>query len=308
MTLAHAATACEVIAPGWSESWLAGQLSPNTTRAYTADIRQFVAFIGHRDLAAVRRTDLLRYLQLLTGKVDVGDYSPKTVNRKLSAVRQLFAEAVRHELIDRSPADGIRGYKSEGNFSPTKAPAVEQVIALLDSLDTDALQDVRDRAILYVMFGMGLRREEVADLRASDLSEHEGQAVLDALGKGSKRRRQAVPHTVLAAVRRWQAMTGIVDYDALFQPFPLNGECRPTGSSLTPNGLYDIVMRRFRAAGWTDCSPHSARHFFITYVIKHGASIFQAQQMAGHADPRTTERYIRSSDDLANSAAKFIDF
>lgn len=285
--------------------WLAGQLSPHTARAYTADLEQFAGFVAC-DLAAVRREDLFRYRAWL-----MGQYAPATVNRKLAAVRQLYAEAVRHGVLLHSPADGLRGCRGEGNYRATKSPSDEQVRALLDSLKADGtVYGSRDLAMLYVMVGMGLRREEVSLLTVGSISEHSGHEVLEVIGKGNKRRRLTMPIGVSAAVRAWLGVRfeGTPPPDA-----PLFPEIKNKGQwigrrALTPNGIYYVTLRRFQAAGIEGCSPHSCRHYFLTYVLTHGASLYQTQQMAGHTDPRTTEGYLHTAEGLDSSAASFVDF
>jgi site-specific recombinase XerD len=293
----------------FTQSWLAGQLSDNTSRAYAGDITQFLEFIGHRDLAAITREDIFRYRHWLNEQ-----YKPSTVNRRMTAVRQLFSEAVLHRVIDQSPAEGIRGHKSEGNYSPTKAPTKEQVTALLDSMRGDDMTDVRDLALIYVMASMGLRRDEVARLTVGSITEKQGYTVLQVMGKGSKRRDITIPENTLSAVRKWlnavsEEKKRIPADTPLFCEIKKNGTWHALKNKpLTPNGIYYILTKRFAAVDIEGCSPHSLRGFFLTYAIQNGASVYDAQLMAGHADPRTTERYIKRMDALDSSAAKYIDF
>lgn len=287
----------------FEQSWLAGQLSGETARAYASDIRQFVEVVG-KDLCAVGRSDMMDYRRWLVER-----YKPATVNRKLSAVRQLFAEAVRHEVMDRSPADGLKGHRTEGNYSPTKSPSEEQVFALLDSVNGDDLLNVRDKAMLYVMLGMGLRRHEVAQLAVSSIAEDQGYPVLHVLGKGNKRRKVTIPDNVLSAVRRLIRDGALTGDAPLFQEVKRMGRRhRFSGKAISANGIYHVVRKRCEAVGIDGVSPHGFRHFLVTYLIEHGASIYDAQQVAGHADVKTTQRYVNRANNLASSAAKFVQF
>jgi len=283
-------------------SWLASQLSPHTKRAYAADIRQFLAFVGTDHLAAVRREDLHDYRAWL-----VQQYMPATVNRKLSAIRQLLIEAVRHGLIASSPAEGIKGHKSEGNYSSAIAPSLEQVKLLLESLEGDSLPDVRDQAMIYLMATLGLRREEVADLNVSSLVTDGEYTCLEIKGKGSKRRREVIPGSAVRVVRRWIEVANLTGEQPLFSHLIRNEGWHMAGR-LSGNGIWHIVKRRMHAVGIAGCSPHSLRRFIITYLLERGMELWRVQRLAGHSSPVTTQRYNLSVEDSANSAAKYVDF
>jgi site-specific recombinase XerD len=292
----------DITTASFADSWLAGQLSGNTSVAYAGDIRQFIDWFGSSDLQAVRRDDIYRYRAWL-----VQQFRPATTNRKLTAIRQLFKEAVLQGVMSFNPSEGIKGHKSEGNYSETKAPSLEQVQAMLDGLNTDSLIDIRDRAMLYLMASMGLRREEVANLSVCCIVQDQGYTVLDIVGKGNKRRRNVIPTNALNAVRKWIYKADLQPNEPLFQAITRVKTkhvraCKP----LHVNGIYHIVGKRFEQFGIMDCSPHSLRHFNATDLLRQGADIYKVQRWLGHSDPRTTERYNRAQDDLSNSAAQFV--
>lgn len=277
--------------------WLAGQFSGETERAYRSDIQQFIAWVGGSDLRQVYRQDLFRYRAWL-----VEQYMPATVNRKLSAIRQMFAEAVRHGIRPDNPADGLKGHKSEGGYSKTKAPAFEQVLAMIADFG-DSLEDSRDRAMIWLLAGMGLRREEVVKLTPVSVTQDQGVRILDIMGKGSKRRRNKIPEPVLGAIDEWLKITNIGDNEPLFQGIK-NGVL--TGNPMHPNTLYAMLAKRFKHAGIVGCSPHSMRHLNATFLLAQGADLYKVQRWLGHADPRTTERYDRAQNDIRNSIADMV--
>lgn len=285
-----------------SDHWLAGQLSDNTRKAYSTDIRQFLDWFGSNDLALVCRDDIHRYRAWL-----VDHFEPASVNRKLSSIRQLFREAVLQRIIDASPAEGIKGHKVDSSYSSTKSPSKEQLMKLIESMSGPELVDIRDKAIIYVMATMGLRRQEVVDLVVSDIQEDQGYSVLCVTGKGNKRSRNPIPPNTLAAVRALIDVANLKGREPLFQGIRnVGGACRLTGKALHANGLVHVIKARFESAGIKDCSPHSLRHFCITEMLRNGCDIYKAQRWVRHADPRTTERYDRAQDDLSNSAASYI--
>lgn len=286
------------------QEWVAGQLSPQTRRAYQTDLSHFVGFMGTPDLSAVRREDIYRYRARL---VEQG-YAPATVNRRMSAVRQLFGEAVRHGLIDSNPAEGVKGYKSEGNYSTTKCPTEDQVRALLNSLEGDSPLDRRDRAMVYLTATLGLRRDEVTRLTVDSLVEDQGVWCLEIRGKGNKRRREAIPDSALIAVRQWIEAAGLEGQSPLFPSITKNGGWHIGTAPMTGNGVWYVLSRRMQAVGIEGCSPHSLRHFAITYLLTHGMELWRVQRLAGHSDPSTTQRYNQARQDHDNSARRYVRF
>jgi site-specific recombinase XerD len=277
-------------------------MSGHTVRAYKFDFKQFMAVVERADLAQVTRADIYEYRQWLVGR-----YAPSTVNRKLSLVRSLFAEAVRAGECPSSPAEGVKGHRTErSGFSSTKAPSEEQVRAVLDTLKgSTKLTAVRDRALLYLMAHLGLRRDEVCKLTPQCIVEDQGYTCLDITGKGSKRRREVIPPTSLSAVRQWIEFGGIGEDEPLF-PRITHGKRK--GGALTGSGVWYIVRRRFGKVGVTGLSPHSLRHFAITELLKHGMALHRVQDLAGHADPSTTQRYNHGRGNLADSADRYVTF
>ena len=288
------------------ESIIAGQLSPQTARSYACHIRQIIAFLGTRDLATVRREDLLDFRGWLAQRVIEGHYQASTANLKMSVLRHLFREAVLHGMIDRSPAEGLKGYRSEGAYSSTRSPSAEQVRRLLDSLDGDDLPAVRDRAMLALMASLGLRRDEVSRLCVNSLVDDSGVACLEIHGKGNKRRRPEIPDEwgALSAVRRWIERAQLAPDGPLF-PRLINKGGWQLGSGLTGNGIWHVCLRRMKAVGIEGCSPHSLRHSFITRMLEAGAPLPLVQLIVGHADPATTMKYNHARD-LKGWPAKYM--
>ncbi len=282
------------------DSWLAGQLSGNTRRTYANCIRQFMEFAGH-DLALVTREQVYEYRALLVSK-----YAPKTVNLHLSAIRQMFTEAVRHGMIDRSPADGVKGHKATGPRVRTSCPSVEQVRAMLTSIP-DTPQGIRDRAMLSLMVNMGLRREEVVNLTGSSVVTDSGITCLDITGKGEKTRREPIPASALTALRQWFDLAGIGPDVPIFREVRMNGAVHVGDRRLSTEAVYRIVGKYMDRVG-IEGSPHSLRHFYITEMVRRGASIDRVQRAAGHADIKTTQQYIHADQDLRDSAANYMDF
>ena len=166
-----------------------------------------------------------------------------------------------------------------------------QVDKLLAQPKGTAPTDLRDRALLELMYACGLRASEAIGLQVSDVDLDEG--FLRARGKGSKERVVPVGQTAVGAVRRYlergrPALVGDSAEPHLFVNF--------RGGGLTRQGLYKIVRRHALSAGLADrMSPHTLRHTFATHLLAGGCDLRAVQEMLGHADVATTQLYTHLS-------------
>lgn len=293
------------------QALVSGQLSQNTSRAYAADIKSFLTFVGGEEkLPHVSKDVVVTYRNHL---LEMG-YKPATINRKLSSIRQLFEEAVDRRLVDANPAAKVKGLKQNNNYSPTAGISRNEARQILDSIDTSTLIGKRDYALWMLMLRTGLRRQEVTSCRTSCLGERDGYKVLTVVGKGSKPRLAKLPVDVARALDEWLHAAGMQNGD-----YPLFTEVRKVGrgsnavykvvgtKGLTGDGIWHIIRRRATKAGITsNITPHSTRACFITLALKGGAPLHKVQYAAGHADPRTTERYDREQDNLDDNAVDYV--
>lgn len=294
-----------------SQALVSGQLSQNTSRAYAADIRAFLTFIGGEDkLSQVSKDMVVVYRNQLLAD----GYKPATINRKLSSVRQLFEEAVDRRLIEANPAARVKGLKQNSNYSPTAGISRDEARQIIDSIDTTTLIGKRDYALWMLMLRTGLRRQEVASCRTSCLGDRDGYKVLTVVGKGNKTRLTKLPIDVARAIDEWLCAADMQDGD-----YPLFTEVRKVGrgkdavysvtegKGLTGDGIWHVIRRRATQAGVTsNITPHSTRVCFITLALKGGAPLHKVQYAAGHADPRTTERYDREQNNLDDNAVDYV--
>jgi len=294
-----------------SEAVISGQLSKHTSRAYAGDIRAFLMFIGGEDkLWQVSKDLVVAYRNQL---LEDG-YKPATINRKLSSIRQLFSEAQERRIIEVNPAAKVKGIRQDNNYSPTAGISRDEARKILDSIDTNTLIGKRDLALWMLMLRTGLRRQEIALSRTANLTVRDGHKVLTVIGKGNKTRMAKLPVDVVRALDEWLSAAGMENGD-----HPLFSEVRKTGrglkasyvtvgaNALSVNGIWHIIRRRAKEAGITsNITPHSTRVCFITLALKGGAALHKVQYAAGHADPRTTERYDREQDNLDDNAVDYV--
>jgi site-specific recombinase XerD len=255
-------------------------LSPNTLDAYEVDLAQFTAMCGRLgvdDLASIDRRTVRRFLAQLSTR----GYAPRTIARKASAVRAFLEDAARRGLITSNPAAGVAQPKRPGRL-PTAVPA-GALGRMLDGLEgTDAVV-LRDRAILELLYGTGVR---VSELAAMSVDEVDDRAFLRVRGKGDKER------DVPIGARARHALDAYVDTG---RPQLAGDEAADAlwvgvrGGPLDTRGIRRVV--RARAGTF----PHALRHSFATHMLEGGADLRTVQDLLGHAELGTTQIYTAVS-------------
>lgn len=269
-------------------------LSRNTLSAYRTDLLQFGTFLAARGTGPTEATgaDVADFLaDLARGGAERPPCGAATLNRKAACLRSFYRHLRRAELITEDPTAGLRPPR-RGKPLP-KVLTYPEVKKLLDSVGGAEPADLRDRAILEVMYGCGLRASETIGLEATGSIDRR-RGFLRAYGKGSKERIVPLGREAAAAVARYlrsgrPALAGTADEQrALF----LNQR----GGALTRQGLYKVIQGRARAVGLAErMSPHTLRHSFATHLLAGGCDLRSVQEMLGHADVSTTQIYTHLS-------------
>ena len=266
-------------------------LSRNTLSAYRTDLLQYGTFLAARGSSPLRAegadvSDFLAELARGNGKPPCG---AATLNRKTACLRSFYRHLRRAELIDADPTANIKPPR-KGRTLP-KVLGYSEVKGLLESVSGSEPADLRDRALLEVMYGCGLRASETIGLEAGSIDLRRG--FLRAHGKGSKERIVPLGREAATAVRRYlrsgrEALASGSDERALF----LNQR----GGALTRQGLYKVIQGRAKDVGLGDrMSPHTLRHSFATHLLSGGCDLRSVQEMLGHADVATTQIYTHLS-------------
>ena len=255
------------------------RMSPNTVASYCRDVK---GFLDSCDLAprAVTPADIEAYL----GKVTAGGLSKRSTARLVSSLRSFFVWCIEEGEIQENPCDRVDAPKL-GEYLP-EVLSVEEVTAILESVDVKAPFGKRNRAILEVLYGCGLRVSEAAGLRISHVHLEEG--FVDVIGKGNKQRIVPMGELAADAIRAYlddrpaPASRAFDDY--LF----LNRFGKP----ISRISLFKLVKDQAMAAGiHKEISPHTFRHSFATHLIENGADLRLVQEMLGHESILTTEIY-----------------
>ncbi|MBK6686477.1 MAG: site-specific tyrosine recombinase XerD [Deltaproteobacteria bacterium] len=254
-------------------------LSDNTLEAYSRDLGDFAGAMieaGRQAAAAIGNEDVSRWVRSLA---EAG-LSPRSQARMLVAVRGFFRRLVKERALEADPARLVPLPKLGKRLPETVSEA--QVRAML------ALPSLRDRAMIALLYGAGLRVSEVVNLDLSAI--HLEAGLIRVLGKGNKERVVPIGGAVIEAVRAYLQEE---------RPKRLRGRTsdhvfpgRTGDGAFTRQAAFVVIRRAARAAGLPkDLSPHKLRHAFATHLVRGGADLRSVQTMLGHADLRTTEVY-----------------
>lgn len=270
-----------------------GLTSEHSKRAYSKALTDFLAWTETHKRPFNKAT-IQEYKQTLTG-------SPASINLKMSAIRKLATEAADNGLLDQSIAGGIsrvRGVASHGVRAGnwlTKQQA--QKIILAPNVLT--LKGLRDRAILAVMIGGGLRRSEVASLAFDHIQQRDSRwVIVDLIGKGNRVRSVPIPSWVKLAIDEWTNTADIAS-GVLFRAIHKGGYIKH--ESLTPQAIRDVVKFYGEQIGLPELAAHDLRRSFAKLAHKGGAGLDQIQLSLGHASIKTTEKYLGVSQNLTDA-------
>lgn len=270
-------------------------LAPLTLSAYETDIGQFARFLEKRKcgLARAQRNDVSDFLQqLFANRVD-----GRSVGRKLSALRHFYRYLLLDELIDHDPTLNIDSPK-QWKILP-KSLARDEIATLLalrsasDSKIALALA-LRDRAILEMLYGAGLRVSEIVGARLEDLKLDMGYVLVR--GKGDKERIAPLGRPALQALGEYlgNARGVLTAGRGSAQLFVARG-----ASKLTRQRVWQIV--RQASVATRKASPHMLRHSCATHMVENGADLRTVQTILGHADISTTQVYTHLALDRLKS-------
>lgn len=266
--------------------------SKHTLRAYTGDLNAFAESVeARRDRAATLKDLSAREVRAHLAQLH-GRTAPTTVARKLSALRS-FADFLerRGELEDNEVA--LVASPKRRSKLPVALP-VEDISALIDQPHRPGPRGVRDRAVLEVLYGAGLRVSECSALELHDV-EHDGQhaRIRVVRGKGGKER------LVPLGRRGADAITAYLEVRSAFvkpKSPPQALFLGDRGARLGPRSIRTLVYRRCEQTGArARVGPHGLRHSFATHLLESGADLRTIQSMLGHASLSTTQRYTHLS-------------
>lgn len=270
--------------------------SPHSKRAYSHALDGFLAWARLHAPEGFSKAAVQRYRSFLEDK----GLAPSSINVQLTAIRKLAAEAADNGLFPPEAAAAIGRVQG----SPRKGQRLgrwldrEEASRLLGPSPDGGMKALRDRAILCLLIGAGLRRQELAGLRVSDIQQREGRwVIVDLAGKRGRIRSVPIPAWAKAAVDRWTAASGIGD-GRLFRAVGKAG--RLAGDRLSAQAVYLIVTESAARLGLA-LAPHDARRTFARLAHQGRVPLEQIQLSLGHDSILTTEKYLGVRQNLADA-------
>jgi integrase/recombinase XerC len=258
--------------------------SPHTCRCYQTDLEEFEGFLkgsgmylaeaGRIKIEEVDRLAIRKYLSFLHRK-----NRKSSIARKVSTLRSFYKYLVREQIISFNPAKNVATPKAQKPLPTTLT--VDEAFRLMES--PAEKKQLRDRAILELLYSSGLRVSELVGLDENQLDQELG--IVKVMGKGRKERIVPVGKKAMEALKAYLKDRGHVEAAA---PIFVNAR----GGRLTSRSVGRLVKKYTRRSGvFRKISPHSLRHTFATHLLDAGADIREIQEMLGHASLSTTQRY-----------------
>jgi site-specific recombinase XerD len=260
----------------------------SSQESYGHAIDEFIGWYCSEPRLALNRAVVLRYRFFLEQK----NLAPSTINVRLAAVRRLAYEAADTGLLSPELAAGIRRVKGAKRLGSRIGNwlSIEQARKLLRTLPVDTVRGKRDRAILALLIGCGLRRAELVGLKTRDFQLREQHwVVADLIGKGKHIRTVPIPMWAKRAVDNCTMAAGISD-GPIFRR--VNRLDNVWGQTITPKAIWHVVKNAAVQAGIEPLAPHDLRRTCARLCHLAGGELEQIQFLLGHASVQTTERYL----------------
>lgn len=252
----------------------------NTLLAYRRDLLQFLNFIreDNTEILSVSKDNIRNFISFLTER----GYNRNSVIRKLSTLRQFYTFMLKRGYTDKNPLVSLfspKLIKTLPNFLTQK-----EIQDLIETIPLDNLLGIRDRAIIECLYSTGIRIGELVQLNVSDIKE--GNQIL-IRGKGNKERIVFLGEYALKSLKMYleEARPKLLRNErekALF--------LSKIGTRLTSRSI-ERIMEKYGFLIGKDISPHTIRHSFATHLLENGADLRAVQELLGHSDLSTTQKY-----------------
>lgn len=271
---------------GFLRALMQRNASLHTVRAYRTDLEGFVAFVGCEELKAIDHLLIRAFL----GQLYERGLGKASVARSLSSLRSFFKWMGREHMIESNPALLVAAPKLPRKLP--RVPTMEEMNSVLDSeMPEEAAFAKRDRVILELLYGCGIRNSELTGINVDDL--HKRQGVILVRGKGKKQRMVPFGDSAQIALHKY-----LPDRARILEQNKRTGEpallINLRGGRLTSRSVGRIVKSVAVAGGLpTEVHPHTLRHAFGTHMLEEGADLRAIQELLGHERLSTTQRYTQ---------------
>ncbi len=262
--------------------------SANTISSYLRDLEQYRAFLEkyHKinNPKHITKKHVEGYLKSLNKKV-----SGKTIARKLTSIKSFHHFLALENEVDINITKDFSSPKIEKSLP--KVLSIDEVVSILEQVNKDSILGLRNKALLELIYGSGLRVSELLDIKIEDI--HLNQSYVIVHGKGSKERMVPISDMANIALRKYiiEAREKILKDKKTTDLF-LN----QNGTRLSRQGFFKVLKKLAEDAGVTnECSPHTLRHSFATHLLENGMDLRTLQMLLGHEDISTTQIYTHIS-------------
>jgi integrase/recombinase XerD len=264
-------------------------LADNTLFSYESDLQRYIRYLDSRNIQAASQITLI-ILQEYIGKLyDIG-LASSSLARNFSAIRGFHQFLIANNLSDTDPSELLETPRQKRALP--QVLSVEEVTGIITQPNTETILGIRDRAMLEVLYGCGLRISELLTMKLNNMLLSDG--LLRIFGKGSKERFTPIGDEAIHWLKiyigrsRPQLSKGIYSKNIVF----LNRR----GKQMSRMGFWKILRKYSISANIThDVHPHTFRHCFATHLLDNGADLRSVQELLGHADISTTQIYTHVS-------------
>ena len=271
--------------------------SPITKRVYNMALNEFPAWFQQAPRPGFTKATVSAWRVSLEAR----GLGSSSIIIRMSAIRKLAAEAADNGLLAPELAAGISRVKSAKSVGIRMGNwlSARQAQTLLNTPDITTLKGLRDRAILAVLLGCGLRRSEAANLTFKHLQQRDGRwCVVDLVGKHGRVRTVPMPAWVKVAIDAWTSTAALMD-GRIFRS--VNRADAAQGEALSEKVVWQLLKPYAEAAGVPGIAPHDMRRTCAKLCRAGGGELEQIQMLLGHASIQTTERYLGTRQDLVHA-------
>jgi len=273
--------------------------SPHTVSAYQSDLEQFFHFLNHPE-QTVSHPSEVTYQHIRGWMVHLmEDVTARSVNRKIATLRKYFKFLMREGVITGNPASRIQSPKIKKQL-----PVVvedEKLNAMLNSSESfsDDFAGTRDKLIVEILFGTGIRLAELVGLKEADVNLFDG--TIKVLGKRNKERIIPINHELSELLKRYLVLKKSENFDNNSLTVIVTNK----GTEAYPKFIYLIVQKYLSYISTQDKkSPHVLRHTFATSLLNRGADLNAIKELLGHANLGATQVYTHNSVERLKSIYK----
>lgn len=263
-------------------------LSANTISSYKTDLAEYILFIEKNYYLRNPNDITKQHIRNFIGRLKRKNNTASSISRKISAIRSFHKYLLLEKLVDSNVSLGV-SLPKKANKLPVVL-SVDEVDALMIAADGDEPLELRNKAMLELLYGSGLRVSELLNLSLGDL--HLNMGFINIVGKGNKERIVPIGEIGQLALKRYlengRPFLKKIPGDILF--------VNSRGSEISRVGFYKTLKKLvFKAGIMKDVSPHTLRHSFASHLLENGVDLRMVQELLGHEDISTTQIYTHIS-------------